>query len=385
MRNSILYILCFVILFVFTGSSRGVLKQFGDPPNPAEMQLRAKNSIYKNERFYNLIPTANGDVQEMWMLTKRYLNREVQKRPAGKVNFTVKNDLLLQDTGMLHLNWLGHASVLLEKNGTYILTDPVFDRASPVSFAGPDRFFPSPMTEEDIPELEAVVISHDHYDHLSMHTVINLESKTKFFIVPLGVGSHLRFWGIPSEKIVELDWYEVFESQNIEITCTPARHFTGRAFSNNNTLWGSFVIEFNGCNIYFGGDSGIFPNYEEIGEDFGPFDICLMPIGAYDSAWHDLHLFPEQAVEAFDMLGGGLFFPIHWGTIDLAPHSWHAPMKRLMGSLPESYKTLVTSAPGAWVSAFPNPNNHDWWFQYVEGQSYNTINQDSNDKPNQKK
>lgn len=357
----------------FTGSSRRVLKQFGNPPDPVIMKQRAVKSIYKNECFYNLIPTTNGNIQEMWMLTKRYLNRKVQKRPVGEVNFTVKNELLLQDTGMLHLNWLGHSSVLLEKNGAYILTDPVFDRASPVSFAGPDRFFPSPISAENMPDLEAVVISHDHYDHLSMRTVKKLQSKTKFFIVPLGVGSHLKFWGIPEEKIIELDWYEVFENEILEITCTPARHFTGRGFTNNNTLWGSFVIEFNGCNVYFGGDSGIFPQYKEIGEDFGPFDICLMPIGAYDTAWHDLHLFPEQAVEAFEMLGGGLFYPIHWGTIDLAPHSWHAPMKRLISNFPNSYRRLVTAAPGAWVEAFPNPNNHDWWFRYVDGHTIKSI------------
>ena len=379
LRKISVYLSLIVIWFVFTGSSRGVLKQFGQPPEPAEMQIRAQNSIYKEGRFYNTIPTANGDAQEMWMLTKRYLNRDVQKEPAGDVNFNVKNELLLRDTGMLHLNWMGHSSVLMEKKGMYILTDPVFDRASPVSFAGPDRMFPSPISEEEMPDLEAVIISHDHYDHLSMHTVKNLEPKTKFFVVPLGVGSHLRFWGIPPEKVVELDWYEKFEFDDIVITSTPARHFTGRGFTNNNTLWASIVIEFNGCNVYFGGDSGIFPGYEEIGEDFGPFDICLMPIGAYDSAWHDLHLFPEEAVDAFEMLGGGLFYPIHWGTIDLAPHSWYDPIKRLIRNLPDSYKRLVTAAPGAWVEAFPNPNNHDWWFQYVQGHNFNTIIDDDDE------
>lgn len=335
-------------------------KPLGFPP---KQQAYRHLSHYKHGAFQNLVETSTLTLSESLPVLKQYLSRPADKAPARHYRFSEQGSPT-SDTTQLALNWLGHATVLIKSGKSYILTDPVLlGRASPISFMGPKRLFPSPIAAEALPELEAVLISHDHYDHLSYKTLKAIAHKVKHFFVPLGVGASLRHWGIPDEKIIEMDWWQVHEDATLKITATPARHFSGRFLASNNTLWASWAIEFGGHKIYFGGDSGYFEGYEEIGRRLGPFDLALMPIGAYNEGWRDIHLFPDEAVKAHQQVGGGTFLPIHWGTFDLAPHSWYDPMQKLIVEAEKNKISLLTPTPGEWITPASQTNPH-WWQEY---------------------
>jgi L-ascorbate metabolism protein UlaG (beta-lactamase superfamily) len=209
--------------------------------------------------------------------------------------------------------WLGHASVLLEMAGKRFLLDPVFsERASMVQWAGPQRLHPSPIRLDEIPEVDAVLISHNHYDHLDYATIQALAQRPVTFYVPLGVGETLESWGCRWDQIVELDWWGERTQDNVQIVCAPARHFSGRGlFDRDKTLWASWCLLTEGQRVYFGGDSGQMPTYRDIGKKYGPFDLTILPIGAYDEAWIEIHTTPEQAAEAHQRVKGGVMLPIH--------------------------------------------------------------------------
>lgn len=263
------------------------------------------------------------------------------------------------------VTWLGHSTVLLEIDGTRILTDPVWsDRASPVNWAGPKRFFAPPMPLEQLPVPQAIVISHDHYDHLDRATISQMRDWETRFIVPLGVGARLRRWGIPAARITELDWWEGVRVGTLEITCTPARHASGRGLSDKDrTLWGGYAFQGTEHRVYFSGDTGMFPGLADIGVRLGPFDLTLIETGAYGQAWPDWHLGPEQAVQAHRMVRGRVMLPIHWGTFKLAPHGWTEPIERVLtaaAGLPvivprpgESYEPGLEPAPSKWWPSLP--------------------------------
>lgn len=274
--------------------------------------------------------------------------------------------MLADTTGKMFVNWLGHAAILLQKQGKYILLDPLLtNRASPFSFMGPKRYNASPIPLEDIPELEAVIISHDHYDHLDYATIKNLKDRTKHFYVPLGVAASLEYWGVAPEKIKELTWYKGFQqSDDLKITATPARHFSGRLFSRNNTFWASWVIEWGDEKVFFAGDTGIFDEFATIDEKLGPFDITFMPVGAYNEAWHDIHMFPGEAVEAFYQMRAKKFFPIHWGTLDLGLHSWYEPMVLLSKTAERARLPLISTPQGRWFSLDETDFDLNWWRKY---------------------
>ena len=235
----------------------------------------------------------------------------------------------------------------LEIDGYRVLTDPIWsERCSPSRTVGPQRLHPVPAPLEALPALDAVVISHDHYDHLDMDTVLALARTQRApFVVPLGVGAHLRQWRHPEERIVELDWNEEHRIGELTLVCTPARHFSGRFLSRNTTLWSSWAILGPRHRAYFGGDTGYTRSFADIGADHGPFDLTLMPIGAYNKAWPDIHMNPEEAVRAHrDITDAGLLVPIHWCTFRLAPHPWAEPVER-----------LLTAADGAGWTSRPKP------------------------------
>lgn len=242
--------------------------------------------------------------------------------------------------------WLGHNSVLLKLGAHYVLTDPMFaERSSPYSFIGPKRFHPLPVNPQDLPVIDAVVVSHDHQDHFDESTVRALAPRVRGFYVPLEVGQYLREWGIPQEKIFELNWWETKTVGELKITCTPSRHISGRTlFANDLTLWASWAFEWRGRRIFFGGDTGFLPQFKEIGERLGPFELTLMPIGAYDEYWAGIHMTPEESLQAHALVRGQKFLPIHWGTFDLSRHAWDEPLlrlKRAAGDVP-----LVLPIPG---------------------------------------
>ena len=239
--------------------------------------------------------------------------------------------------------WLGHSSLLLNIDGYSVLTDPVFERK--VSIVGPSRFSRDlPLKVEDLPPVDVVIVSHDHYDHLNKSSIRKLAKKAGLFVVPLRVGKRLRGWGVAPEKIVELDWWQEHRLGELTITATPARHFSGRGlFDRNRTLWASWVIRAGQHKVFFSGDSGYFPGFVEIGKTYGPFDVVFMECGAYDERWSAIHMFPEQTVRAFEDLGGTVLQPIHWATFNLAMHAWYEPVERVTSAAWQ--KKIAISVP----------------------------------------
>jgi L-ascorbate metabolism protein UlaG (beta-lactamase superfamily) len=237
------------------------------------------------------------------------------------------------DTG-LRATWLGHSTVLLEIDGVRVLTDPVWgERPSPIGFVGPKRFQPVPIAISALPEIDAVIISHDHYDHLDYPTIRELAATDIPFITSLGIGAHLEAWGIPSRRIFELDWWEswVHPRKGLTLTAAPSQHFSGRGpGKRNTTLWSSFVARGSRHAVFFSGDTGLTTQYVEIRSKLGPFDLIMLEVGAYHPSWGDIHLGPDNAMEALGLLGGGAFLPVHWGTFALAMHEWDFPAERLL-------------------------------------------------------
>lgn len=246
------------------------------------------------------------------------------------------------ETG-LRTTWLGHSTLLLEIDGARVLTDPVWgERVSPTRMAGPKRFQPVPVPVSGLPPLDAVVISHDHYDHLDAPTIRALALTDVPFITSLGVGVHLEAWGVPPERITELDWWEQVEVGALTITAAPSQHFSGRALGDRNrTLWSSFSLRGPRHGVFFSGDTGLTPEYGDIASRLGPFDLVMLEVGAFHPAWGHIHLGPDNALEALALLGGGSFLPIHWGTFSLALHDWDEPAERLLEVAPTRGVHLV--------------------------------------------
>jgi L-ascorbate metabolism protein UlaG (beta-lactamase superfamily) len=268
------------------------------------------------------------------------------------------------ETG-LRATWLGHSTVLLEIDGLRVLTDPVWgDRASPITFAGPKRFQPVPVPVNGLPPLDVVIISHDHYDHLDYPTIRELLKLDVPFVTSLGVGAHLEAWGVPSERVIELDWWETFSVKGgaLTITAAPSQHFSGRGVgSRNATLWSSFVVQGRKHSFFFSGDTGLTSEYRSIRERLGPFDLVMLEVGAFHPAWGDIHLGPEHALEALALLGGGNFLPIHWGTFNLGIHAWDQPAETLLALAPRHGAQLLMPRIGEAVEPNRSDRVDPWW------------------------
>ncbi len=237
------------------------------------------------------------------------------------------------DTG-LRTTWLGHSTVLVEIDGVRVLTDPVWGpRASPSRLVGPRRFQPVPIALKALPHIDLVLVSHDHYDHLDFPTIRALAKREVPFVASLGVGAHLQGWGVPSERITELDWWETYRlpSADLTVTAAPSQHFSGRGLKDHNaTLWSSMAIRTARHAVFFSGDTGLTTEYGAIRERLGPFDLVMLEVGAFHPAWGDIHLGPAHALEALALLGGGAFMPVHWGTFALAMHDWDEPAEAVL-------------------------------------------------------
>jgi L-ascorbate metabolism protein UlaG (beta-lactamase superfamily) len=265
----------------------------------------------------------------------------------------------------LRVTWLGHSTMVLEIDGLRVLTDPVFgQRASPVSFAGARRFHPVPVTIEQLPQLDAVLLSHDHYDHLCAESVRKLAQLRVPVVTSLGVGAHLERLGIEPRLITELDWWEehVLPGGALSFTATPAQHFSGRTLTDrNSTLWSSWVITTANRRVFFSGDTGLTNEFTAVGERFAPFDLVMLEIGAWHPAWGEIHLGPANALDAFRLLGGGTLLPVHWGTFDLALHAWDEPAETLVTLAESSGARVLTPIIGRPFDPAHVEGTTPWW------------------------
>jgi hypothetical protein len=332
---------------------------------PGAIRAAAEGSPhYREGVFTNLEPFSaiELDIEENRMVLFDLFSSASESRPSGAI--PLARPATDGPAEVPAVTWLGHATALMEIDGYRLLTDPLWSaRCSPSKTIGPQRLHPPPLALEALPALDAIVISHDHYDHLDMSTVQALaRTQRAVFVTPLGVGAHLRHWGIPPRRIVELDWNASTRIGDLRLVCTPARHYSGRFLSRNNTLWASWAILGPRHRAYFGGDTGYTSSFTEIGSNHGPFDMTVLPIGAYNKSWRDIHMNPEEAVQAHrDLGGGGVMVPIHWATFRLAPHPWAEPAERVVEAAAAAGVQVGVPRPGGRVVADEMPQIERWW------------------------
>lgn len=327
-------------------------------------------------KYLNPVPTSLGTLKLLFKAMPLYIQNHEQRTPASPIGpfSTAPSAFSSPPASGLRVTWFGHSASLIEIDGVCILIDPVWEeRASPRQWFGPRRFFEPTIRLEDLPRLDAILISHDHYDHMGESTLrklANLPSASAAqWITALGVGALLRTWGVAADQIKELNWLQSANLKGssgagLSITSVPARHFSGRSLFNRfETLWGAYVLKGSKHTIYFGADTGWWEGFRQIAQRFGPFDLTMLEIGAYNELWKDIHLGPDNAARAFQEMGAqGLFMPIHWGLFDLALHSWRQPIERLEQIASELGISLWSPRPGKPTEVVRNVSLLDrWW------------------------
>jgi L-ascorbate metabolism protein UlaG (beta-lactamase superfamily) len=343
---------------------RSVNKALGAAARGARLERIQGSPRFRDGRFHNVYPILPGlrsgaPMPSLW----EFLRGGTRRTPEHALPLVDPRPLWSRapETGM-RCTWLGHSTLLVELDGVRVLTDPVWGtRASPISFIGPKRFHAVPVELEQLPELDAIIISHDHYDHLDYPTVRRFIGSNVPFVTSLGVGAHLAAWGIDESRIVELDWWEStsIAGGRAEVTAAPSQHFSGRGLgTRNQTAWSSFAVRGERHGFFFSGDTGLTPEYASIRQRLGRFDIVALEVGAFHPAWGDIHLGPWNAMEAFKLLGGAKLLPVHWGTFNLALHAWDEPAEvllreaasvpLLMPKLGEAIEPSRAGEPQAW-------------------------------------
>jgi len=362
---SILLILVIgVIVFVNTSP------QFGGSSTAAQKKSYAKSVNYKDGKFINKGEVAfDMSFSDFRKIMSNYAspkpntipNKNIETNPLDSLDLVNFND-------GTRVVWFGHSTFLIQINNVNILVDPMFGNSpSPLEFLGTKRFSKHlPIAIEMLPEIDLVLISHDHYDHLDYNSINKLKHKVKTFYTPLGVGSHLEAWGVKRDNIVEHDWWEKSEFRGINFICTPAQHFSGRGIADKNkTLWSSWVIKSETENIFFSGDSGYADHFKEIGNQFGPFDLAMVECGQYNELWPVIHMFPEETVKAGLDLKAKKTMPIHWGAFKLSTHSWKDPIERFLHAANEVDLAVVVPKIGVPFSIHDTTQiNQAWWHTY---------------------
>lgn len=274
--------------------------------------------------------------------------------------------LFQQSDDTVKFIWLGHWTVLMSVDGKTILVDPVFsDHASPVPIAA-GRFQPAAISLEELPPIDHILLSHDHYDHLDMETIKFFVGKDVSFIAPLGVGAHLRHWGIEESRITELDWWDEIVMDELSYTAAPAQHFSGRGIlTGNKTLWASWVLKSKTASVYFSGDSGYDTHYQTIGDRLGPFDLVFMDYGQYDEGWRAVHNLPEEGIKGFQELDGEYLVPVGWGMFNLAVHNWYDPPQQATRLARAEGVKLITPRLGQVISMDNPPLFDEWWLEMI--------------------
>ncbi|WP_211786023.1 MBL fold metallo-hydrolase [Kitasatospora atroaurantiaca] len=340
---------------------------FGAEPKGERLARILSSPNFADGAFQNPVPTRRLVYERSPLeITRTQLTANRQRRlptAAVPLHRTAAVELAEPPASGLRLTWLGHATVLAELDGRRVLFDPVWgERCSPFGWTGPKRLHPVPIPLADVGPVDVVVISHDHYDHLDMGTVRALTGSGAVFAVPLGVGAHLEHWGVPVERIVELDWWESAEVAGLTLTATPARHYCSRGpRTSTHFLWASWVVAGAEHRVFHSGDTGYFPGFAEIGRRLGPFDATMMQIGAYSDFWPEVHMTPEEGVRAHLDLGGQLLLPIHWCTFNLAPHPWEEPAERTVAATQALGAELAVPQPGKPFEPADPPALQLWW------------------------
>jgi L-ascorbate metabolism protein UlaG (beta-lactamase superfamily) len=324
----------------------------------------ANSEQYVGNRFQNTTPTpATGFVKVLRILWEFIAHKSSDAVPSAPVPVLALTRAQLDAAPDHSLFRLGHSTILLKMQGGFWLTDPVFsERASPVQWAGPRRFHEAPISIEDLPPITGVVLSHNHFDHLDKASILALAAKTEHFVTPLGVGDTLIAWGVDPAKVHQRDWWESVTVAGIKFVATPSQHFSGRGlFDANKSLWASWVMLDGDFRLFFSGDTGYSDAFKTIGKRFGPFDLTLMETGAYDHQWADVHMQPEQTLQAHIDLGGRWLLPIHNGTFDLALHAWYDPFERITTLAEAAHIPLATPRMGERVDMDSVASGERWW------------------------
>jgi L-ascorbate metabolism protein UlaG (beta-lactamase superfamily) len=337
---------------------------FGGKANKSQIAQYEKTGNYQNGQFQNQIPT------EMHMqgakLMREMMKNDVERKP--KTNILTKKiskeaiDSL--DNSLTHILWFGHSALLLKINGKLLLIDPMLEPSpSPVSFVGTKRFSKElPISAEELPNIDAILISHDHYDHLDYQTILSLKAKTKRFYVPIGVDNHLKRWGISPDKIEILQWYQETWFDSLQFIFTPSRHFSGRGSDRNATLWGGWIIKHKETAIYFSGDGGYGPHFKEIGEKYGPFQLAFIECGQYNPQWQAIHMLPEESVQAAIDAKAQYMMPVHWGAFTLALHVWTEPIEKATTKAKELNMPIISPEIGRiFTIKEPMEEFAQWW------------------------
>jgi L-ascorbate metabolism protein UlaG (beta-lactamase superfamily) len=328
------------------------------------MQLQPQHT---GRKYLNVLPTSVSPPSGYGTMLRRFFfekNEREPRQPLGPFRADAAALAMAVPTDALRVTWLGHSTTLIEIDGRRFLTDPVWaQRASPSQLVGPKRFFAPPLPLAQLPPLDGIILSHDHYDHLDEAAIRVLAPRGEHFYCPRGVGAHLRRWGVAADRITEAAWWDVIGlPPGLELIATPARHFSGRGLLNrDSTLWASWVLKGPQHRVFFGGDSGPFDEaFRQIGAAYGPFDLVMLEIGASDPEWADIHLGPDNALAAHRLLGGGPLLPLHWGTFNLAFHAWRQPVQRLIAAADLSVPLLLP-APGQRVDVAAGAVSSFWW------------------------
>ena len=342
---------------------------FGKQPSGEHLERIKKSKHYKDGQFQNLsfTPALTDGYSYFDIIKDMLFTKTINTKPIENIPH-VKTSILKQTIDEDFMIWFGHSSYYLQLNGKSILVDPILSKnASPIygtnnAFEGSDIF-----TSDSLPKIDVLILTHDHYDHLDYTSFKNIKDKVRKIVCPLGVAAHLEYWEYPKENITELDWYEkVAISDSITITATPARHFSGRGFKRNNTLWASYVLRTNDLNLYLGGDSGYDTHFKEIGEKYGPFDLAILENGQYDVKWKYIHVLPHEVVQASNDLQAKRFFPVHSSKFKLANHPWKEPLELVLQASKEQSSTkLITPKIGEIIYLKNHEQVFDNWWETI--------------------
>jgi L-ascorbate metabolism protein UlaG (beta-lactamase superfamily) len=352
----VILIVLAVTVFMYTAP------QIGQKPEGSDLARVSKSTNYQDQEFINLTTTETASFGELMGTLPEFI-RSKNGKPNKPLQVRFGQNQQAALDSLCYVTWYGHSAFQLEMEGKRILIDPMFGASpSPIPF-GTKRFdYEKPIPVDDIQDIDAVILSHDHYDHLDYPTILALKDKVKHFFVPLGVGSHLKKWGVPPERITELDWWQRAELDGIELIACPARHFSGRGFSDRNaTQWSSWVIKSSYHNLYFSGDSGYGAHFKEIGEKYGPFKLAMMECGQYNEAWEAIHMMPEQSVQAGLDVNAELVMPIHWAAFKLSIHEWTDPIIRFRNESERMRLPIISPVIGERFCLGQNYPREVWW------------------------